>query len=184
MTSETIDRRAPMASAPIKYRDDGQVAWGDMWDSFCELALDGGPPHRDTLLEASPYEDPASPAYQATANEIARGIGEVSPLQVVPGNEPGWIALRCPAPGMNRWLAEAIIGENVAARTSGELLLVPCGVGFTLKGEIKNVITAVAKTTHYWDEHLPNEVKQTLAVQSRIESIGTWMGRLFQIKHG
>lgn len=176
----TTDRRAPMAPAPMKYLPDGQVDWGNMWDSFCELALDGGPPHRGTLLNAPKGEDATNPAYQAVAAELARGIVEVSPLQIVPGAEAGWLALRCPAPGMNRWLAEAIIGENVAARAQGELLLVPCGAQFSLKGEIKNVITAVAKTTHYWDEHLPNEVKQTLAVQARIEGVGAWVGRLLR----
>jgi sirohydrochlorin cobaltochelatase len=184
MTTEATDRRAPMASAPMKYHSDGQVAWGEMWDTFCELALDGGPPHRGTLLAAPEGEDATTPAYQAVASEIARGVAEVSVLRVAPSNEAGWLAFQCPAPGMNRWLAEAIVGENVAARTQGDLLLVPCGAYFTLKGEIKNVITAVAKTTHYWDEHLPNEVKQTLAVQARIEGVGAWVGRLFQGKRG
>jgi sirohydrochlorin cobaltochelatase len=50
---------------------------------------------------------------------------------------------------------------------------VPVGDYFTLKGEIKNVITAVAKTTHYWQEHLSPEVKQTLAWQERLKALKT-----------
>ena len=47
---------APMASAPMKYDDDGSVAWGDMWDSYCVLALEGGPPHREVMLESAENE--------------------------------------------------------------------------------------------------------------------------------
>jgi sirohydrochlorin cobaltochelatase len=180
MPTDTADRRAPMAAAPMKYLPDGQVDWGNMWDSFCELALDGGPPHRDVLLRAPEGEDAASAAYQQVAAEIARGVAEISPLRAAPGAEAGWLALRCPAPGMARWLAEAIREENVEARASRELLLVPCGAAFTLKGEIKNVITAVAKTTHYWHEHLPSEVKQAHAVQARIEGLAAKLGGLFR----
>jgi sirohydrochlorin cobaltochelatase len=62
--------------------------------------------------------------------------------------------------------------ENVQARHEGELLFVPVGDQFELKQEIKNVITAVAKTTHYWQEHLAVEVKQALAFQDKM--IGIW----------
>jgi sirohydrochlorin cobaltochelatase len=63
------------------------------------------------------------------------------------------------------WLAESIVQENVQARAQGSQLFVPVGSDYTLKGEIKNVITAVAKTTHYWAEHVPSEVKVTLTLQ-------------------
>src|ERR1700687_960529 len=35
-----------MAAAPFVLREDGRPDWGAMWESFCELALYGGPPHR------------------------------------------------------------------------------------------------------------------------------------------
>ena len=70
-------------------------------------------------------------------------------------------------------LAEAIEQENVQARWNGVLLLVPVGEYYSVKGEIKNVITAVAKTIHYWQEHLPQEVKSSLALQERIEWLKT-----------
>jgi sirohydrochlorin cobaltochelatase len=167
------DRRAPMAPAPMKFNDDGSVAWGEMWDSFCILALDGGPPHRGTMLHGDPASDTTSEAYRNAVGEIARGVKLVSGLDASSG-EPGWVAIRCHSPGMARWLAEAIMEENVDARATDATLLVPVAECFALKGEIKNVITAVAKTTHFWREHLPPEVKQTLELQARLGSVKTW----------
>jgi len=43
-----------------------------------------------------------------------------------------------------------------------------CSTHSTKEGEIKNVITAVAKTTHYWGEHVPVEVKQTFELQAQL----------------
>src|SRR5207249_3055903 len=57
---------APMGSAPMRYTNNGQVAWDEMWTDFCDLALAGGPPHRDSLLEpVTPDEARADPeAYE------------------------------------------------------------------------------------------------------------------------
>jgi sirohydrochlorin cobaltochelatase len=41
----------PMRSAGLKFDAAGKVAWDEMWQSFCDLALAGGPPHKGTLLE-------------------------------------------------------------------------------------------------------------------------------------
>jgi sirohydrochlorin cobaltochelatase len=177
MTAQS-DRRVPMGSAPMKYTDGGSVDWGNMWDSFCELAQSGGPPHRDSMLEPDERSDQTSPEYQAVLAEIIRGVQLVSGLAAAPA-KAGWIAIRCPEPGMARWLADAIIEENVQSRTDGATLLVPAGQHYTLKGEIKNVITAVAKTTHYWGEHLPSEVRSALAVQEQLGRITRSIGRLF-----
>lgn len=180
MTQQETDKRAPMASAPLRYTPEGAVAWGEMWDTFCTLAQEGGPPHRGTPLQAPEQEDPDSPTYRAAAAEIIRGIREVSGLAAVPG-EPGWLAVRCDSPAMARWLSEAIVAELVAARCDGPTLFVPVGAAYTISGEIKNVVTVVAKTTHYWHEHLPTEVKQTLAAQARLASLTTrvrgWLRR-------
>ena len=167
------DRRAPMAPAPMKFNDDGSVAWGEMWDSFCILALDGGPPHRGSMLHGDPASDTGSEGYRVAVAEIARGVNLVSGL-VASAGDPGWVAIRCHSAGMARWLAEAIVEENVDARAMGDAVLVPVGGHFALKGEIKNVITAVAKTTHYWREHLPAEVKQTLELQARLGGVKEW----------
>src|ERR1700761_5122739 len=40
-----------MGSAGLKYDEDGRVAWDEIWKSFCDLAMAGGPPHRGRLLE-------------------------------------------------------------------------------------------------------------------------------------
>jgi sirohydrochlorin cobaltochelatase len=172
MTSDITDLRAPMASAPMRYLPDGSVDWGTMWDSFCVLARDGGPPHRSTLLMPGDDLDPASDAYQAVVREIVRGIAAVSGLSAVAA-EPGWVAVRCHSPEMARWLSASIEQENVAARSEGDTLFVPAAAHFTVKGEIKNVITAVAKTTHYWWEHLPPDVKRALLVERRLREFTT-----------
>ncbi|WP_420627201.1 hypothetical protein [Candidatus Leptofilum sp.] len=168
--SEAANRAASMPAGPIIYREDGAIDWGNMWDSFCVLALDGGPPHRGDFLRAPQNPDVNSEAYQFAVSEIARGIWEVAAMTAVPA-EPGWLQIDCASAGQARWLAEAIVEENVQARHEGSLLYVPVGDAFRLKKEIKNVITAVAKTTHYWQEHLAIEVKQALAFQDKLGSI-------------
>jgi hypothetical protein len=160
MTQQTISS-APMAAAPIKYRPDGEVDWGNMWETFCGLAQEGGPPHRAELLTRPQTDDTFSAAYNVAADEIIRGIREVSGLDAYVA-EPGWIAVMCPSETMAHWLSGAILEEKVEARSAGTVLLVPVGSSFTLKGEIKSVITVVAKTTHYWQTHLPDEVKVAL----------------------
>jgi sirohydrochlorin cobaltochelatase len=170
MTSTAIDKAAPMASAPMRYTSEGQVDWGNMWESFCALPRAGGPPHRPTPLLADEGARAADPAYQTVVAEIVRGVSAVSGLRAEPA-APGWVAVSCPQPSMARWLAEAITEENVSARHEGRRLLLPAGAGYSLKGEIKNVITAVAKTTHYWGAHLPAEVKVALALQEHAAAL-------------
>jgi sirohydrochlorin cobaltochelatase len=180
MTVSDIERSAPMAAAPIKYQPDGSVDWGDMWDSFCVLAREGGPPHRGTMLYADEESDITSAGYCFAVAEIVRGIAAVSGLAAV-ATAPGWIAVQCTSASMASWLAESIVEEHVEARANGACLLVPVGAHYTLKGEIKNVITAVAKTTHYWGEHVPVEVKQTFELQAQLERLRMrvlgWVGR-------
>ncbi len=146
---------APMAAAPLRFAADGTVAWADMWDSFCALPQAGGPPHRgvDGFLAAGEDDDTTSVGYRFAAAEIGRGIAAVSGLAATAA-APGWLAVRCDSVRMAGWLAEAIVRENVAARAEGPRLLVPVGEDFRLPDEIKSVITVVAKTTHYWREHL------------------------------
>ena len=48
----------------------------------------------------------------------------------------------------------AIIVENVMVRRQGYILFLPAGPQFTLQREIKNVVTVIAKTVHYWSAHL------------------------------
>jgi sirohydrochlorin cobaltochelatase len=146
----------PMGAAPLKFGSDGKVAWDEMWQSFCDLALAGGPPHRGTLLEAVPAADAlAEPQkYQAIVEEIERGLQLVTGLPVVRSKTLGWVGIRCDSEDMAIWLMRAIIVENVMVRREDDVIYLPAGPRFTLKREIKNVVTVIAKTTHYWTAHI------------------------------
>jgi hypothetical protein len=145
-----------MGSAGLKYAADGTVAWNEMWATFCDLAMAGGPPHRGTLLEPAP---PAAIAaepdrYRQVADEISRGIGLVTDLAAGPSPVAGWVRVTCHSEGMAGWLLRAIVMENVSARSEGAALDLPAGPGYRLEKEIKNVITVTAKTCHYWTGHM------------------------------
>ncbi len=146
---------APMGATDLIYSEDGQVAWDEMWQSFCDLALAGGPPHRGTLLEpVDPTTIAADPVgYQQVINELKRGIEMITHLAVLPNASAGWIGMQCESEEMALWLLRAIVVENVSVRREGDVLFFPAGPAFKLEAEIKNVITVVAKTTHYWREH-------------------------------
>ena len=164
------DKRAPMAAAPLVYNEDNSVAWDRMWDNFCVLASAGGPPHRATCLRAPTNADPTSAGYRFATDEIIRGIALVSGLTAMPA-QTGWIAVECGKASKAHWLSEQICQENVEAYAEGTRFFVPVGDNFSLKGEIKNVVTAVAKTTHYWRDHLAAEIKTSLAWEAKINAI-------------
>jgi hypothetical protein len=149
------------------YHEDGSVAWEQMWDSFCELASAGGPPHRGQMLFAPRMEDPTTPAYQQVRDELIRGIRLVSGLKATPV-KPGWLAVQCTNAAQARWLSEQIMQENVESFANGDYFYIPVSAGYTTTGEIKNVITVVAKTTHYWQEHVQNDVKTVLVWEEKI----------------
>lgn len=145
-----------MGSAGLKYGLDGRVAWNEMWATFCDLAMAGGPPHKGTLLTpAPPAAIEAEPErYEAVAKEICRGIRMVAALDPEPSGDPGWITVPCLDATAADWLLRAIVMENVAARREGRYLEVPAGPGFRIEKEIKNVVTVIAKTCHYWEGHM------------------------------
>lgn len=146
---------APMGSADLLRDEAGAVAWDRMWTDFCDLAMAGGPCHRGTLLEAVPGPEAlADPdRYRAVVAEIERGIRLAAGLPVVQSPSPGWVGVRCESEEMAVWMLRAIIVENVMVRREGEVLYLPAGPSFRLAEEVKNVVTAVAKTFHYWTEH-------------------------------
>ncbi|GAC1392394.1 MAG: hypothetical protein NVS4B11_20020 [Ktedonobacteraceae bacterium] len=147
---------APMGSGPMQYTENGQVAWNEMWTSFCDLALAGGPPHRDTLLEPVPPDEVKAnmAGYERVLAEVERGLRLVTGMPVLRSERPGWIGIKCEDEEMALWLLRAIIVENVCVRREGSVLFLPVGPNFTIEKEIKNVITVVAKTHHYWMEHM------------------------------
>jgi sirohydrochlorin cobaltochelatase len=145
-----------MGSADMQYDANGDVAWDEMWTGFCELALAGGAPHRGTLLEPVHADAIAADpeGYERVLRELERGLTQVTGLPVVRSAVPGWIGLECTDEEMALWLLRAIVVENVTVRREDNILWFPAGPGFRLEREIKNVITVVAKTTHYWQEHI------------------------------
>ena len=144
-----------MGSAPLAFDMDGNVAWDRMWDSFCDLAMAGGPPHKGKLLEpGTPESILAEPVrYAEVCDEIVRGIGLAARLQAAPSS-PGWMRVQCSNHTMAEWLLRAITMENVSVRLEKGAVLLPAGPAFRVEKEIKNVITVTTKTTHYWTGHL------------------------------
>jgi hypothetical protein len=155
-----------MGSAALKYGADGQVAWNEMWQTFCDLAMAGGPPHKGTLLEPATRADVDAhrARYDAVVDEICRGVGLVTELIVRPSPEPGWVRVDCFSSTMAAWLLRAIVMENVSARAAGRSLDLPASPHFRVEKEIKNVVTVAAKTCHYWTGHIPRTQKETIAV--------------------
>ena len=145
-----------MGSAGLKFDAEGKVAWNEIWGSFCDLAMAGGPPHKGKLLEpASPQEIDAQPdRYREAVAEICRGIRMVSELSVAPSAIPGWVSVGCDRDVTAGWLVRAIVMENVSAYADGTVLYLPAGPAYRLEKEIKNVITVIAKTCHYFADHL------------------------------
>jgi sirohydrochlorin cobaltochelatase len=154
-----------MGSAGLKYGFDGKVAWDQIWGSFCDLAMAGGPPHKGTLLEPAPRAaiDAQPDQYQEVVDEICRGVTLVTELEARPSPNPGWVRVTTLDETMAGWLLRAIVMENVAARAEGPLLDLPASPGFRLAKEIKNVITVIAKTCHYWTGHMPWAQQRTIA---------------------
>ncbi|MEM7031728.1 MAG: cation diffusion facilitator family transporter [Chloroflexota bacterium] len=147
---------APMGAASLKYDDDGQAAWNEVWTDFCDLALAGGPSHRGVLLEPGDPEIIRQNAdqYEYVLGELERGIQMVTGLETVRADSPGWIGMVCDSEEMALWLIRAIVVENVSVRREEKTLYFPASSDFQLEKEIKSVITVVAKTNHYWQEHL------------------------------
>jgi len=145
-----------MGTASLPSDQFGEVPWDKIWTSFCDLAMAGGPPHRGKLLEAVEAQEVNAnlPDYESVVQEIRRGIEMVTGLQTHRADSLGWVGISCDNEAMAIWLMRAIIVENVIVRREGKILFLPAGPTFRVKKEIKNVITSVAKTVHYWRAHL------------------------------
>jgi len=164
---DSYEEMAPVAmgAAALKYAADGTVAWDEIWGSFCDLAMAGGPPHKGTLLEpATPDEIAGRPdRYHEVVDEICRGITMVTDLPARESPVPGWIRVSSFSDAMAGWLLRAIVTENVAVRADGMALELPASPAFRLEKEIKNVVTVIAKTCHYWTGHMPRSQRQAIA---------------------
>ena len=87
----------------------------------------------------------------------------VTDLQAQLSPIPGWVRVLCLSDEMAAWLLRAIVMENVAVRREGRALDLPAAPGFRIEKEIKNVVTVIAKTCHYWMGHMPRSQKQAIA---------------------
>jgi len=154
-----------MGSAGLKYDVAGRVAWDEIWGSFCDLAMAGGPPHKGTLLEpGSRAAIAAQPErHDEVVAEICRGIVMTTELPAKASSTPGWVRVDCLSDTMSAWLVRAIVMENVAVRLDGRALHLPAAPAFRLEKEIKNVITVMAKTCHYYLGHIPRAQKLAIA---------------------
>jgi hypothetical protein len=156
---------ASMGSAGLKFDADGKVAWDQIWQTFCDLAMAGGPPHKGRLLEPGTREAiAANPApYDAVVDELCRGIVLASEMPAYRASRDGWIEVHCFSQTMADWLARAIVMENVAAHSNGLMLYLPAAPHFSIYKEIKNVVTVIAKTTHYLIGHMSRSQKALIA---------------------
>lgn len=156
--SQRLDEVSPrsMGSAKILTDDSGKVPWDKIWTSFCDLAMAGGPPHRGKLLEPVQLEaiERFPEQYRLVVDEIRRGITLASSLETCDSPYLGWVCVQCDSQQMAAWLMRAILVENISVRREDDKLYLPAGPDFRIDKEIKNVITAVAKTNHYWHAHL------------------------------
>ncbi len=145
----------PMGAAPLRYDAQGRIAWDMLWTDFCDLAVAGGPPHRAIMLDAPSPEAVAADRAGggAVAAEIQRAIGLVTGLPTRADAATGEVGVICADDEMAHWLALAITAENVRVRRDDTTLWLPAGPDFRPEHEVKNVVTAVAKTHHYWTEH-------------------------------
>lgn len=178
----------PMGSAGLKFDAEGKVAWGEIWQSFCDLAMAGGPPHKGRLLAPGAPSDVAArrEKYDEVADEICRGIWLAAEMPAQSDGPPGWIRVHCHSATMAEWLVRAIVMENVAARASGVMLYLPAAPHFRIDKEVKNVVTVIAKTAHYWMGHMSRSQKALIAdlfatmalesplIEPSIEGWSTW----------
>ncbi|MCY2971560.1 MAG: hypothetical protein NTZ30_12925 [Planctomycetota bacterium] len=150
-----------MGSAGLKYDKEGMVAWDEIWTTFCDLAMAGGPPHRGKFLgptnPADVSKDPEKS--KAMPSEIMRGIQLTTGMKASIDDEINWVLLECESETMAAWMHRAIVAENVFADHLGKVVRLPSGPDFRIEKEIKNVIVCVAKTWHYWDGHMSENEK-------------------------
>lgn len=150
-----------MGSAGMKYDEEGRVAWDEIWTTFCDLAMAGGPPHRGKFLgQPNPADVSKDPEKsKAIASEIMRGIQLTTGMKASIDEHFNWVLLECESETMAAWMHRAIVAENVFADHLGNVVRLPSGPAFRIEKEIKNVIVCVAKTWHYWDGHMSESEK-------------------------
>lgn len=157
-------QRSAVTAVDFAWLENGRPDWNAIWLSAGDLALFGGAPARSTSAALHHVIDTRVLAEDFDAvGEVRHGIFETTGLYAEPADE-GWLAVTCESTTMAAWLAAAIILENVDARFDEERLLVPASPSFALTDEVKSVVVVVAKTHHFWLEHVAGGVQAAAQV--------------------
>ena len=148
----------PMQGAGLKYDANGAVAWDQIWGSFCDLAMAGGPPHKGTLLEHGSEDGDrraVRPLRRGGRGDLPRHQDghRLAGVRVA----DSWLGQRHVSQRHDGRVAAAgdRHGERGRAARAERVLELPAAPHFRLEKEIKNVITVIAKTCHYWMGHMP-----------------------------
>lgn len=153
MNSISASKNMPMSSAPFIYDENGKVAWDKMWDSYCDLAIEGGPPHRnEKLISKGSNNDLNSVGYRKAVSEVLRAFSLIIPYKHV-STDKGLVEIILPNSNVANWFCQIINSENVECNVEGNKIYLPVNDDFTLEKEIKNVVTVVGKAFHYWSRH-------------------------------
>jgi hypothetical protein len=146
-------KNVPMSSAPFIYDSDGKPAWDKMWDAYCNLAAEGGPPHRGEMLRSKGTANNFnSDQYKYAVSEIERAFGQIIPYKFESTNN-GYIKVTLKNKNMAKWFSDIINKENVECQVKDADIFLPVNDDFTLEKEIKNVVTVMGKAFHYWSRH-------------------------------
>ena len=146
-----------MKAAEIIYDQNGNPEWNKMWNSFCNLAAEGGPSHRDNLHRIS-FPEKNFVYDETIKNEIARGLRLLN-ANVKEINNKGEIYIDLIFPNKAKWFRNIIDLENVAAKQKGKYLILPWSGNYKIDKEVKSLMTVWGKASHYWREHRPLQFK-------------------------
>ena len=121
---------------------------GQMWGSFCDLAMAGGPPHKGTLLEPASRAAVTAHAtrYGKVLHEIRRGIMLVPASRCVSRRRRAGFGHVLQS-AMAGWLLRAIVMKNIAARATSRALDLPLGPDYRLEKEIERHTSSPGRAT-------------------------------------
>ena len=146
-----------MKAAEIIYDKNGNPEWDKMWNSFCNLAAEGGPSHRG---EPDRIDFPKDNFIydEQVKNEIYRGLKLLN-ANVKELNDKGEVYIDLTFPNKAKWFVNIINLENVVAKQNGKYLILPWSGKYEIDKEIKSLMTVWGKASHYWKEHRPIQFK-------------------------
>ncbi len=137
------------------YDNKGNPKWDKMWDSYCDLAAEGGPSHRG---EKQKLTFSSNFTYsQDVINEITRGLLLLGAK--VSKHSNGKVYIDMTFTNKAKWFCKIINMENVEAMQEGKFLILPWSGEYELESEIKSIMTVWGKAQHYWKNHRPFKAK-------------------------